>query len=285
MDIRNLQLRDGSDFPCLGMGTWYIGEIPENRAAEIDALHAGLDEGVTLIDTAEMYGSGRSEALIGEAIRGISRDSLYLVSKVLPSNAGGSKLEKSLDASLKRLGTDHLDMYLYHWRGSFALEETVDKMETMVKKGKILRWGVSNFDTDDMEELLSVPKGENCCVNQVLYHLGSRGIEFELLPFLKEHRIPVMAYCPLAQGGGLRDELLSNPVLKEVANKYGVSVMQLLLMFVLQNDNVSAIPRSGKAAHVKQNVEAAGMKLLKEDFDRISDAFPAPDHKTSLDVV
>ncbi|MBQ7615984.1 MAG: aldo/keto reductase [Butyrivibrio sp.] len=285
MDIRNLQLRDGSDFPCLGMGTWYIGEIPENRAAEIDALHAGLDEGVTLIDTAEMYGSGRSEALIGEAIRGISRDSLYLVSKVLPSNAGGSKLEKSLDASLKRLGTDHLDMYLYHWRGSFALEETVDKMETMVKKGKILRWGVSNFDTDDMEELLSVPKGENCCVNQVLYHLGSRGIEFELLPFLKEHRIPVMAYCPLAQGGGLRDELLSNPVLKEVANKYGVSVMQLLLMFVLQNDNVSAIPRSGKAAHVKQNVEAAGMKLLKEDFDRISDAFPAPDHKTFLDVV
>jgi diketogulonate reductase-like aldo/keto reductase len=285
MDIRNLQLRDGSDFPCLGMGTWYIGEIPENRAAEIDALHAGLDEGVTLIDTAEMYGSGRSEALIGEAIRGISRDSLYLVSKVLPSNAGGSKLEKSLDASLKRLGTDHLDMYLYHWRGSFALEETVDKMETMVKKGKILRWGVSNFDTDDMEELLSAPKGENCCVNQVLYHLGSRGIEFELLPFLKEHRIPVMAYCPLAQGGGLRDELLSNPVLKEVANKYGVSVMQLLLMFVLQNDNVSAIPRSGKAAHVKQNVEAAGMKLLKEDFDRISDAFPAPDHKTSLDVV
>lgn len=285
MDIRNLQLRDGSDFPCLGMGTWYIGEIPENRAAEIDALHAGLDEGVTLIDTAEMYGSGRSEALIGEAIRGISRDSLYLVSKVLPSNAGGSKLEKSLDASLKRLGTDHLDMYLYHWRGSFALEETVEKMETMVKKGKILRWGVSNFDTDDMEELLSVPKGENCCVNQVLYHLGSRGIEFELLPFLKEHRIPVMAYCPLAQGGGLRDELLSNPVLKEVANKYGVSVMQLLLMFVLQNDNVSAIPRSGKAAHVKQNVEAAGMKLLKEDFDRISDAFPAPDHKTSLDVV
>ncbi len=285
MDIRNLQLRDGSDFPCLGMGTWYIGEIPENRAAEIDALHAGLDEGVTLIDTAEMYGSGRSEALIGEAIRGISRDSLYLVSKVLPSNAGGSKLEKSLDASLKRLGTDHLDMYLYHWRGSFALEETVDKMEAMVKKGKILRWGVSNFDTDDMEELLSVPKGENCCVNQVLYHLGSRGIEFDLLPFLKEHRIPVMAYCPLAQGGGLRDELLSNPVLKEVANKYGVSVMQLLLMFVLQNDNVSAIPRSGKAAHVKQNVEAARMKLLKEDFDRISDAFPAPDHKTSLDVV
>ena len=155
----------------------------------------------------------------------------------------------------------------------------------MVKKGKILRWGVSNFDTDDMEELFSVPGGKNCCVNQVLYHLGSRGIEFELLPFLKKNGIPVMAYCPLAQGGSLRNELLNNPVLKEVANKYGVTVMQLLLMFVLHDDNVSAIPRSGNASHVKQNAEAAGMKLLDEDFKLISDAFPAPDHKTYLDVV
>ena len=280
-----MRLIDGSEFPVLGLGTWYIGEDPSKRNQEIEALQAGLDMGVTLIDTAEMYGSGSSEELIGEAIRGISRDSLYLVSKVLPSNAGGNELEKSLDATLSRLGTDHLDMYLYHWRGSFALEETVEKMEAMVKKGKILRWGVSNFDTDDMKDLLSVPGGKNCCVDQVLYHLGSRGIEFELMPFLKEHGIPVMAYCPLAQGGSLRNELLSNIVLKEIANKYGVTEMQLLLMFVLHQDSVCAIPRSGKASHVRQNVEVAGMKLLDEDYRKISDTFPAPDHKTYLDIV
>ena len=285
MDIRKLRLRDNSELPVFGMGTWCIGDDPSNKGKEIDALRAGLDEGVTLIDTAEMYGSGKSEELVGEAIKGRSRDSLYLISKVLPSNAGGDRLEKSLDASLKRLGTDYLDMYLYHWRGTFLLEETVEKMEAMVKKGKILRWGVSNFDTEDMEELLAVPGGENCCVDQVLYHLGSRGIEFDLLPFLKEKGIPVMAYCPLAQGGDLRNELLSNEVLKEVARGYGVTVMQLLLMFVLHQDNICAIPRSGDALHVRQNVKAVGIRLLDEEYKKISEAFPAPDHKTHLDVV
>ncbi len=285
MDIRTLKLTDSSDFPSFGMGTWYLGESSATREEEIDALHAGIDDGVTLIDTAEMYGNGGSEELVGEAIRGISRDSLYLVSKVLPSNAGGSKLEKSLDGTLRRLGTDHLDMYLYHWRGSFPLEETVDKMEAMVKKGKIQRWGVSNFDKDDMEELFSIPGGTNCCVDQVLYHLGSRGVEYELVPFLKDRKIPVMAYCPLAQGGSLRRELMKAPVLKEIANKYGITVMQLLLMFVLHNDNVCAIPRSGRADHVRENVQAAGMKLLDEDYQKISKAFPAPDHKTYLDIV
>ena len=285
MEFRTLKLKDGSEFPSIGMGTWYLGESIHDRDRELEALRAGMDEGIRLIDTAEMYGNGRSEELIGEAIRGINRDSLYLVSKVLPSNAGGSRLEKSLDATLRRLGTDHLDMYLYHWRGSFSLEETVDRLQAMVKKGKIKRWGVSNFDTDDMEELLSVPGGNKCCVNQVLYHLGSRGIEFELLPFLKEKNIPVMAYCPLAQGGDLRRQLLSDPILKEVANKYGVSVMQLLLMFVLHDDNICAIPRSGRAEHVRQNAEAASLKLIDEDYRRISDAFPAPDHKTYLDIV
>jgi diketogulonate reductase-like aldo/keto reductase len=283
--IGTIKLKDGSEFPAFGMGTWYLGENPDRRAAELDALRTGLEEGITLIDTAEMYGSGLSEELVGEAIRGMSRDSLYLVSKVLPSNAGGDRLEKSLDASLKRLGTDYLDMYLYHWRGSYPLAETVSKLEAMVKKGKIRRWGVSNFDTDDMDELLSVPGGRNCCVDQVLYHLGSRGIEYELLPYLKDKNIAVMAYCPLAQGGDLRRQLLTSPVLQEIANKYGISVMQLLLLFVLHDENVCAIPRSGNAQHVRQNVQAASMKLLEDDYKTIQDAFPAPDHKTYLDIV
>ncbi len=285
MSLRTIKLNDGSNLPSLGMGTWFIGEDKRVRTEEIEALRAGIDEGIYMIDTAEMYGGGRSESLIGQAIKDVDRDKLYMVSKVLPSNAGGDKLESSLDATLRRLGTDHLDMYLYHWRGSFALEETVDKMEDMVKKGKILRWGVSNFDTDDMEELLGVPNGDHCAVNQVLYHLGSRGIEYDLMPFLEEKGIPVMAYCPLAQGGDLRSQLLSNDVLKEVAAKYEVSVLQLLLMFVLYKKNVCAIPRSGNAEHVRQNARAAEIVLLKEDYDRISDAFPAPNHKTPLDVV
>ncbi|MCR5546151.1 MAG: aldo/keto reductase [Lachnospiraceae bacterium] len=285
MEEKYITLWDQSQFPKFGMGTWFLGENQSTRQAEIEALRTGLKEGVSMIDTAEMYGDGRSEKLVGEAISGVSRDSLYLVSKVLPSNAGGSRLEKSLDASLKRLGVDHLDMYLYHWRGSYALEETVDKMEEMVKKGKILHWGVSNFDTDDMEELLSVPNGNHCSVNQVLYHLGSRGIEYDLLPFLKKQNIPVMAYCPLAQGGSLRNQLLSNPVLKEVAEKYGISVMQLLLVFVMQDEFVAPIPRSGNPDHVMQNIKALEVELSEEDYKKVSNAFPAPNHKTYLDVV
>ncbi len=285
MEEKYITLWDQSQFPKFGMGTWFLGENQSTRQAEIEALRTGLKEGVSMIDTAEMYGDGRSEELVREAISGVKRESLYLVSKVLPSNAGGSRLEKSLDASLKRLGVDHLDMYLYHWRGSYALEETVDKMEEMVKKGKILRWGVSNFDTDDMEELLGVPNGNHCSVNQVLYHLGSRGIEFDLLPFLKEKKIPVMAYCPLAQGGSLRNQLLSNPQLKEVAEKYGISVMQLLLVFVMQDEFVAPIPRSGNPDHVKQNIKALEVELSEEDYKKVSDAFPSPNHKTYLDVV
>lgn len=285
MKIETLKLWDGSSFPKFGLGTWYLGLDPSKQKEEMEALLAGINEGVTMIDTAEMYGDGLSEELVGQAIKGMDRESLYLVSKVLPTNAGGDRLEKSLDASLKRMGTDHLDMYLYHWRGSYLLEETVDKMEEMAQKGKILHWGVSNFDTDDMIELLNVPNGDHCAVNQVLYHLGSRGIEYELLPYLKEKGIPVMAYCPLAQGGDLKNQLLSSPVLKEVSDKYSISIMQLLLSFVMHDDYVCPIPRSGNKEHVLQNIKALGVKLSDEDYDKISSAFPAPDHKTDLDVV
>ncbi|SDM53465.1 aldo/keto reductase [Lachnospira pectinoschiza] len=285
MKYEDLKLKDGSTFPKLGLGTWYLGETPSTYEEEKNAIITGIKEGIKLIDTAEMYGNGLSEQLVGDAIKDFNRDDLYLVSKVLPSNAGGRKLEKSLDATLKRLGTDHLDCYLYHWRGSFPLDETVDRMEEMVEKGKILRWGVSNFDTADMEELLEVPNGRNCVVNQVLYHLGSRGIEYDLLPYMKEEGIGVMAYCPLAQGGSLRRQLMSNATLQEVAKKYDISVMQLLLAFVMHIDNVSAIPRSGNASHVLANAKMRDIVLSDEDYKLVSSQFPAPNHKTFLDVV
>ncbi|MCP1771645.1 diketogulonate reductase-like aldo/keto reductase [Neisseria perflava] len=182
----------------LGMGTWFLGERPSERASEIAALHYGLEHGVSIIDTAEMYGGGRSESLVGEAMRPFARENLFLISKVLPSNANRRNLERSLDASLKALQTDYLDMYLYHWRGATPLEETVDILETMREKGKIKAWGVSNFDLEDMEELWDIPNGANCQTNQVLYHLGSRGIEVVLKPWQDARSVPTIAYCPLA---------------------------------------------------------------------------------------
>lgn len=285
MIYKDLILKDGSKLAKLGLGSWNLAMNLSKREDEIEAIRRGISEGINLIDTAEMYGNGASESLIAEAIKGINRNELYLVSKVLPENAGGNRLETSLDASLKRLNTDYLDLYLYHWRGDYPLEETVDKLEKMMKKGKILRWGVSNFDIDDMKELLAIPAGKNCMVNQVLYHLGSRGIEYELLPFLKKERIPVMAYCPLAQAGSLKDKLVDNPVLKEVASAYGITVIQLLLAFVMRMENVSAIPKAGKISHVIANARVRDIYLSDEDYKRICDEFPAPTSKVRLDVV
>jgi diketogulonate reductase-like aldo/keto reductase len=285
MIYKDLILKDGSKLAKLGLGSWNLAMNLSKREDEIEAIRRGISEGINLIDTAEMYGNGASESLIAEAIKGINRNELYLVSKVLPENAGGNRLETSLDASLKRLNTDYLDLYLYHWRGDYPLEETVDKLEEMVKKGKILRWGVSNFDIDDMKELLAIPAGKNCMVNQLLYHLGSRGIEYELLPFLKKEGIPVMAYCPLAQAGSLKDKLVDNPVLKEVASAYDITVMQLLLAFVMRMENVSAIPKAGKISHVIANARVRDIYLSDEDYKRICDEFPAPTSKVRLDVV
>lgn len=285
MIYKDLILKDGSKLAKLGLGSWNLAMNLSKREDEIEAIRRGISEGINLIDTAEMYGNGASESLIAEAIKGINRNELYLVSKVLPENAGGNRLETSLDASLKRLNTDYLDLYLYHWRGDYPLEETVDKLEEMVKKGKILRWGVSNFDIDDMKELLAIPAGKNCMVNQVLYHLGSRGIEYDLLPFLKKERIPVMAYCPLAQAGSLKDKLVDNPVLKEVASAYDITVMQLLLAFVMRMENVSAIPKAGKSSHVIANARVRDIYLSDEDYKRICDEFPAPTSKVRLDMV
>lgn len=280
-----LKLKNGASIPRLGMGTWFLGEDLDKRQQEIEAIQTGIDLGITLIDTAEMYGNGLSEQLVGQAVKGYDRSQLFLVSKVLPTNAGRKKIRRSLNHTLKFMRTDYLDLYLLHWRGPIPLEETVQCMEELVQEGKIRSWGVSNFDVDDMEELIRVPGGENCAVNQVLYHLGSRGIEYDLLPWMNSHHMPVMAYCPLAQAGDLRKDLLNNSVLNSIADKHHISVMQLLLAFVLRKENVIAIPRSGKKAHVKENVKAQEILLDQEDLINIEKEFPGPDRKTFLDIV
>lgn len=284
LENRIVKLPDGTKIPAIGQGTWYLGEDPGKKEDEKNALQLGLELGMKLIDTAEMYGHGKSEQVIGEAIKD-RRDDVFLVSKVYPQNAGLSKIAASCENSLKRLGTDHLDLYLLHWRGSVPLEETIEGMERLKKEGKILRWGVSNFDTDDMEELWNTNGGKNCATNQVLYHLGSRGIDFDLLPWHLEHEMPIMAYSPLAQGGSLRKQLLSDDTVNEIAKKYDVTPLQVALSWTLRSNHVIAIPKAVQEQHVYQNADAASIKLTQEDLDRLDKAFPKPDKKMPLDII
>ncbi len=282
---RFVTLPDGTKVPAIGQGTWFLGEDRSYFEEEKDALTAGVKAGMTLIDTAEMYGEGKAEELIGKTIAGMDRSKLFLVSKVYPHNAGRRNIFKSCMASMKRMGTDYLDLYLLHWRGGVPLEETVACMEQLKKEGKIRRWGVSNFDTDDMEELWSVPNGKNCAVNQVLYHVASRGIEYDLLPWMREHHVPLMAYCPLAQGGDLRRGLFENPVLREIAKGHGASVAQVLLAFVVRDGNTIAIPRASQERHTLDNAAADKLVLTEEELRMIDKVFPAPTSKVYLDIV
>lgn len=277
-------LPDGSEIPRLGQGTWRVGENTQTEETEIQSLRTGIELGLGLIDTAEMYGEGSAEAVIGKAIQTFERESLYLVSKVYPQNAGRRHMFESCENSLKRLGTDYLDLYLLHWPGSIPLEETVECMEELVKQGKIKRWGVSNFDVEDMEALFSVPNGNRCAINQVLYHLGSRGIEFDLLPWMRRHKMPVMAYCPIAQAGALRSKMMSDETVVRIANEKQISVVQLLLAFVLSQPDIIAIPKAANPQHMKENAAAAGVTLTDADKAALDAAFPAPTIKTMLDI-
>lgn len=282
---RNVILPDGTRVPALGQGTWFLGEKRLQEEQEKEALISGIHAGMTLIDTAEMYGNGKAEELIGKTIRGMDRSQLFLVSKVYPHNAGRKNIFKSCMASLERMGTDYLDLYLLHWRGGIPLSETVACMEQLKKEGKIRRWGVSNFDVDDMEELWSVKGGENCAVNQVLYHAASRGIEYDLLPWMREHHVPLMAYCPLAQGGDLRRGLYQSAVLKKIADSHSASVSQVLLAFVLRDGNTIAIPRSSKKEHTLENAGADSLVLTEEELAAIDKEFAPPSRKVYLDIV
>jgi len=280
---------NGLEIPALGQGGWHIGDDPSKAGDERAALRRGLELGLTLIDTAEMYGDGRSERLIGGALEGVPRGSYALVSKVYPHNAGRPQIFKSCDASLSRLKTDYLDLYLLHWRGAVPLEETVACMEELARSGKIRRWGVSNFDVADMEDLLKAPGGGNCAVDQVLYHLGSRGVEFDLLPWLEAHGMAAMAYCPLAQAGALRRmgrDIPNDKKLAGVAARYGLTAIQLMLAFTLRRPGVCAIPKASSPAHVEQNARAlaAAQEISQADWDAVDAEYWPPTHKMHLDI-
>lgn len=284
MSEKTVNFGDNRVLPAIGQGTWYMGEKASQRRQEVNALRAGIDRGLTLIDTAEMYAEGGAEEVVGEAIKG-QRDKVFLVSKVYPWNAGGKKGIAACEASLRRLGTDHIDLYLLHWRGNYALAETVELMETLQQQGKIGRWGVSNLDYADMQELGQVPGGQACATNQVLYHLASRGIEYDLLPWCQQQSMPVMAYCPLAQAGRLRAGLMNHPVVNAIAKEYNATAAQVLLAWVISHPGVMAIPKASSIMHVEENAGALGITLSAEALQKLDAAFPAPKNKTALDVV
>ena len=268
--MRHVTLPNGRRVPALGLGTWHIGEDSRQRAAEAAALRAGLDLGLTLIDTAEMYGEGGAEVVVGDAIQG-RRDQVFLVSKVYPHNASLKGTVAACERSLKRLKTDHLDLYLLHWRGSYALADTVAAFERLEKEGKIGGWGVSNFDVGGMAELRRVVSASPCLTNQVLYHLGSRGIDWDLLPQTAAAGGTVMAYSPLGQGG-----ILDHPALAKIAAKHGVTPAAAALAWVLRHPNVIAIPKATARAHVKANASAQDLVLDASDLAALDQAFPPP---------
>lgn len=279
-------LKNGSEVPAIGLGTWYLGESPSRLKYEQDALWAGLEGGARLIDTAEMYGSGRSEKLVGSIVSQTKREDLYLVSKVLPINASRRELPQHFYRSLERMQTDYLDLYLLHWRGVHPFAETVEAMEALVAEGVLGSWGVSNLDLADMEELWDTPPGENCQVDQVLYHLASRGIEVDLQPKLREKQVAVMAYCPLAQGGTLREGkgLLAHPAVVKIAQARGISSAQVLLAWTIRDGHTIAIPRSASAEHSADNVKAMHLELSAEELAQLDAAFPAPTEPVPLDL-
>lgn len=277
--MRYVELRTGERIPQLGLGTWHMGERGAARAAEAKAVRAGIDLGVTLIDTAEMYGEGGAEEVVADAVAGI-RDKVFIVSKVYPHNASRKGAVAACERSLKRLRTDRIDLYLLHWRGSHPLSDTVAAFEQLRKDGKIRHWGVSNFDTDDMDELRAVPGGTNCASNQVLYHLGSRGIDFDLVADCARHKETIMAYSPLGQGAILR-----NPALAKVAARHGVAPAAVAVAWTMRHPHVISIPKAASLAHVKENAAAADLVLDRSDLAELDAAFPPPKRKTPLGML
>jgi diketogulonate reductase-like aldo/keto reductase len=272
-------LPTGEAIPALGQGTWQMAEDTSRRTQEINALRLGLELGMTLIDTAEMYGEGAAEELVAEAIAG-RRDEAFLVSKVYPHHASRSGVVQACERSLKRLRTDRLDLYLLHWRGSVPLEDTVAGFEELRRSGKIRHWGVSNFDTSDMEELARVTNGANCATNQVLYNVTRRGPEFDLIPWMAAHRMPLMAYSPIEQG-----RLPQSGALKAIGDKHRASAFQIALAWLLQQPGVIAIPKAGRPDHVRDNQRALEITLTPEELKAIDAQFPPPRRKRPLEMI
>ncbi|PHR25671.1 MAG: oxidoreductase [Hoeflea sp.] len=277
--LPSVTFRDGQSVTALGLGTWHMGERSSEKAGEIRALQAGIECGMTLIDTAEMYANGGAEEVTGEAIRG-RRDEIFLVSKVLPSNASHHGTIAACEASLKRLGTDHIDLYLLHWPGRHPLDGTIEAFEELRSSGKIGRWGVSNFDTVALRQLTALPHGYKCAANQVLYNLSTRGIEFDLLPWMTDNAMPLMAYSPLDEG-----RLLRHPGLGKLAKRLGLPPAQLALAFLLHRDNVIAIPKSSSPERVAENRAAADISLTKEQLAELDQIFPPPRAREPLQMI
>jgi diketogulonate reductase-like aldo/keto reductase len=276
--MKHVTLPGGERVPALGLGTWRMGENAAHRGEEAAVLRQGLDLGLTLIDTAEMYGEGGAEEVVAEAIAG-RRDKLFIVSKVYPHNASRDGVVAACERSLARLATDTIDLYLLHWRGTVALAETVEGFERLKRDGKIRHWGVSNFDAADMEEVLALDAGPACAANQVKYHLGQRGIEWNLLPEMQKRGIPVMAYSPLGQGGLLRDATLAR-----LARRHATAPASVALAWVMRQDGVMAIPKTADPAHLTEIIAALDVTLTEEDFAELDAAFPPPSRTTSLSI-
>lgn len=274
--MRKVQLRSGESIPALGVGTWRMGENASRRRDEVAVLKLAIDLGVPLIDTAEMYGEGGAEIVVGEAVAG-RRDEVFIVSKVYPHNASARLMPQALDRSLKRLGTDRVDLYLLHWRGSHPLAETVATFEQLKEQGKIRHWGVSNFDVSDMKELSALSQGGNCAANQVLYSLEKRGVEWQLLPDSQEAGIALMAYCPLGQG-----RLIGERALAPIARKHGAAPAAIALAWLLHRPGVIAIPKTSHAERMRENAKAADLFLDAEDLAALDRAFPPPKRKQPL---
>jgi diketogulonate reductase-like aldo/keto reductase len=276
--LRTITLPHGEIIPALGQGTWHMAEDPRRRTDEIAALRLGIDLGMSLIDTAEMYADGHAEVLVGEAIKG-RRDQVFLVSKVLPHHATVRGTIEACDGSLLRLGVDIIDLYLLHWRGSIPLEETLKAFERLKGAGKIGSWGVSNFDLADMQDLIDIPGGSEVSTDQVLYNLEYRGIEYDLLPWCERSGVPIMAYSPIEQA-----RVLDHAVLRSVAARHHATPAQVALAWVLRKDNVCAIPRASNPAHVRENSVALDMHLSASDLAALDHAFPPPTQKRPLAV-
>jgi diketogulonate reductase-like aldo/keto reductase len=278
--IPTVKLPDGTAVAALGQGTWHMGESAAAAQAEIRALRAGIDHGLTVIDTAEMYAAGGAEKIVAQAVAG-QRDKIFIVSKVSPQNASAAGVEKSCAASLRRLGTDVIDLYLLHWPGRHPIAETVAAFERLRESGKIRHWGVSNFDLEEMAKVAALPSGANCATNQVLYHPAARGIEFALLPWCRARHMPIMAYSPLGQAGAL----LRSPALAAVARRHGATPAQIALAWSLRDGNTISIPKTSSTAHLDENVAAAAIKLTAEDLGEIDATHKPPTRKQPLGML
>jgi diketogulonate reductase-like aldo/keto reductase len=277
--LRSVTLRDGERVPALGQGTWHMGEDRRRAAEEAASIRLGIDLGMTLIDTAEMYGSGGAEEVIARAAEGI-RDNLFIVSKVYPHNGSRTGVVAACERSLKRLATDRIDLYLLHWRGSVPLAETLEGFQRLERDGKIRYHGVSNFDRADMAEWAALQGGETVAANQVLYNLSRRGPEWDLVPWCREHRVAIMAYTPLGQG-----RMLGTPVLAEIGRRRNATAAQIALAWLLRQEDTIVIPKASRAEHVRENRGAVDVALTAEDLAALDRAFPPPEGKTRLGML